>query len=119
MRTEDAAVQSQIAMASGAVGRVFDWDRAARRIKESGAKVAGAGLQQDWEWTGGDIYRDGVPIPSWDTYTYLSSPWAIPELSLDGVVEDCFIARDPENNPQGWNSSTYWPNSALEILTAE
>lgn len=93
--------------------RVFDWDRAARRIVETGAQNASAGLSQDWEWTGGEILRDGKPVPADDTYTYLASNWAIPELELDGAVEDCFVFMDES---PGWDSGTYWPESALAIL---
>ena len=71
----------------GKPAKVFDWDRAARRIKETGATHAAAGLSGDWEWTGGDILRDGKPIPEDDTYVYLASTWATPELQIDGHVE--------------------------------
>ena len=49
---------------------VFDWERAAQRIKETGAKEASAGLYSDWEYTGGAIWRDGKPVDSDDTYSY-------------------------------------------------
>ena len=35
---------------------VFDWERAAQRIKETGAKEASAGLHSDWEYTGGAMW---------------------------------------------------------------
>jgi len=96
--------------------KVFDWDRAARRIVETGCKNASAGLANDWEWTGGEILRDGKPVPQDETYTFLASTWATPELSLDGDVEDCFIMRSKSD---GWNSGTYWPESALAILRGD
>jgi hypothetical protein len=97
----------------GSRERVFDWDTAARKIKEVKPGVASAGLQSDWEWTGGDIYRDGNPVPREDTYTYLCSNWAIPELSMDDEIEECWIWIDESPN---WGSDTYWPASAISIL---
>ena len=96
-------------------GYVFDWDRAARRIKESNCKEAGAGLKNDWEWTGGTIFANGKPVPRSETYTYLASSWCIPELELDGVKEDCFLR---ESQAPTWDSGTYWPDSALAILNS-
>jgi hypothetical protein len=92
--------------------RVFDWDRAAALIREREPREASAGLGGDWEWTGGSIWRDGAPVPRDETYTYLSSTWATPELDLDGEVIDCWVWRDGS----GWDSDTYWPDSALAIL---
>ena len=91
---------------------VFDWEKAARLIVESGAKHASAGLRDDWEWTGGAILSKGNPVPRDETYTYLASTWAVPELELDGVIQECFIMEDE----RGWDSHTYWPKEALDIL---
>ena len=99
--------------ARGQPAKVFDWHRAARRIKETGARHASAGLSDDWEWTGGDILRDGKPPDRKQTQVYLASVWATPELNLDGAVEDCFIMQ--AESP-GWDARTYWPQSALDIL---
>lgn len=100
----------------GKEAMVFDWDQAARRIVESGAKRASAGLSGDWEWTGGPIFANGEPTPHEETYTYLASTWATPELSLDGEHEDCYrmACEVPD-----WGSKTYWPESALKILRGE
>lgn len=106
------------AFAMGAANRgkpmmVFDWCKAARLIVESGAKSASAGLAGDWEYTGGPILSNGVPIPREQTYVYLASTWATPELEIDGDREDCFIM---ESDSPGWDSKTYWPDEALAIL---
>ena len=95
--------------------RVFDWDRAAKIIREEKPEEAAAGLGQDWELTGGDIYRDGKIIHQDDTYTYLASTWAIPELELDGRIIECWRWIDETE----WNESTYWPQSAIDILSGE
>lgn len=93
--------------------RVFDWDRAAQLIRDAQPQVASAGLGMDWEWTGGEIWRDGAPVPAQKTYTYLASNWAIPELDLDGDVQECW--RWQAETP-GWDSGTYWPESAMAVL---
>lgn len=93
---------------------VFDWDKAARIIKERKPETAAAGLRSDWEWTGGTIYENGKPIK--DEYTYLSSTWAVPELDVDGDVIECYRM---ESDTPGWTSGTKWPKSALEILKGE
>jgi hypothetical protein len=95
---------------------VFDWDRAARRIRETNAAEASAGLSSDWEYTGGPIYRNGAPVPADDTYTYLASTWATPEVDLDGELEDCW--RYAHDTP-GWGASTYWPESAAAVLQTD
>jgi len=90
---------------------VFDWDKAATLIKEKGVLSAGAGLSGDWEYTGDDILVDGK-IPE-DSYTYLASTWAIPELKIEGEYIDCYKM---ESKADGWDSSTFWPDSARKIL---
>lgn len=98
--------------------KVFDWDKAAQLIKDNQPKVAGAGLSGDWEWTGGDIYRNGAPVNRSDTYVYLSSTWATPELSMDYDVVDCWIWESEAQRRWGdvYFAAIYWPDSALNIL---
>lgn len=90
---------------------IFDWDRAAMRIAEERPESASAGLSDDWEWTGGEIYRNGDPMK--DEYTFLASTWATPELEMDGNFEQCY--RMKSEVPE-WDSDTKWPESALKIL---
>lgn len=100
---------------------VFDWDKAAKLIKENKPDMASAGLSGDWEYTGGGIYKNNSPIKHEDTYVYLASTWAIPQLDLDGEIFDCYIMQD--NVPESWilefgenYSGIYWPQSSLHIL---
>jgi hypothetical protein len=90
--------------------RVFDWDKAARLIREHKPRTASAGLRSDWEYTGGAIYEDGKIVT--DSYTYLASTWAIPELDLDGDVVECWTWKKETT----WDSDTKWPDSARAIL---
>lgn len=106
MRRADAAIKRGDKM------MIFDWHKAAQLIKERQPEAASAGLQCDWEWTGGDIYYNKTG-PVYE-YTYLSSIHAIPELRMDGETIECFIMED--NNPSNWNEATKWPQSALDIL---
>lgn len=94
---------------------VFDWVRAATMIKESGATEASAGLAGDWEYTGGDIFRDGKPIPKEDTYVYLASNHAAPQLELNGDLLSCWLKQ---SQTPGWDSDTYWPPEAMAVLAA-
>jgi hypothetical protein len=88
--------------------KVFDWDKAARRIKETKPTMASAGLAGDWEWTGGNIYIN-KPVKD---YTFLASTWATPELEMDGLREACYIMESETE----FDEKTNWPESALKIL---
>lgn len=90
--------------------KVFDWDKAARLIKEANPTEAGAGLSGDWEYTGGSIFEDGKPTE--DGYTYLASTWATPELDMDGEIVDCYVMESETE----WGCDTRWPESARKIL---
>lgn len=92
---------------------IFDWKKAARIIKERKAKNASAGLSGDWEWTGGDILQDGEPLSKEETYCFLASTWAIPELEVDGDLMECYCMQ---SETPGWNYGTFWPEEALAIL---
>ena len=83
---------------------VFDWDKAAQIIKERGVKSASAGLSGDWEWTGGAILKNGKPISKDDTYVFLASTWATPELEVDGEIIECFKMKSETDN---WNAETF------------
>ena len=109
-------MENTLAFAMGEANRhkelmVFDWDKAARLIKEKGAQEASAGLFGDWEWTGGDILTEGKP--NLDDYTFLASTWATPELEIDGEKIPCFIYQ---NDNCKWDSGTKWPESSLKLL---
>lgn len=111
-------MNSMAAMAMGIANRdkemmVFDWDKAARLILQHQPKEAEAGLRGDWAWTGGTIYENGQLDK--DSYTYLSSTWAMPILRLDNVDYECYIMESQTE----WGHDTKWPQSALNIMGAE
>ena len=98
----------------GKESMVFDWDKAARLIKDSNASNARAGLSGDWGYTGGEILSDGKPVAEEDACVYLASTWATPEIEIDGQRVDCYKM---ESETDGWDSGTYWPSSAVDLLT--
>jgi hypothetical protein len=115
VNTIEAAARCEAAMARKAPLMVFDWDKAARIIRDRGAKRAAAGLSCDWEWTGGDILVDGEPTS--ESYTYLASLHAEPELEVDGgELVPCWRLQADSH---GWDSGTKWPESALAILKGD
>ena len=114
MDSMQAFARGEAARSAGNKMMVFDWLKAATLIKERQPKVASAGLKDDWEWTGGEIYKDSKPVSKDDTYTYLASTWAVPELSLDGDIIECW---EFEDELPGWGEGTYWPSEALAILS--
>lgn len=91
--------------------RCFDWQKAARLIAERKPREASAGLIEDWEWTGGPIYRGGQPIPEDQTYVYLQSTWATPTLIMDGDEEPCYFVASDERGEE-----SYWCEAARQIL---
>lgn len=94
--------------------RVFDWKKAAQRIKETGAQEASAGLAEDWGYTGGPILENGEIVHEDDTYTFLQSYWATPVLRIDGREEECWtLAADSD-----YDAVTYWPADARAVLGA-
>ena len=99
---------------SGNPSKVFDWDKAARIIKERNPERALAGLSEDWFWTGGTIWRDGKICT--DEPPYLMSFWATPIIILefeDGEEEiECWMRADES----AWDERTNWPESAKKIL---
>jgi len=113
-------MDSMMAFAMGETNRgkslmVFDWNKAAKIIKERNATTASAGLSGDWEWTGGSILENGKPNKG--SYTYLASTWATPELKIDGEIIDCFLME--EDVPEEWGDNfadIKWPDSALREL---
>ncbi len=115
MDTMSAFLRAKAAAQQGAELKVFDWVKSAQIIKERCAKNASAGLAGDWEWTGGQILKDGVPVDRKETYTYLASLWATPELEVDGSVIPCFLMKSQK--PE-WDSDTYWPKEALDVLNS-
>lgn len=92
---------------------VFDWNKAAKIIREKKPKVVRAGLRDDWEYTGGVIYENGSIVFS--SSCYLASTWAVPEISVDGEVLPCYIMQ---RNTK-WTAETKWPPSAIRILQGE
>ena len=112
----EGAEKVRAAVAAGKKRRVFDWDKAARLIRDRQPSVAEAGLAEDWNNTGGVIYEQGRPLGHGESYTYLSSFWATPLLVMDGDEAPCFTDDDDDDSD---HSGDRWPESALAILRGD
>ncbi len=112
INTMSGFFRGQAARAAKSRTKTFDWDKAAQLIKEKKPTTARAGLSEDWEYTGGRIFEKGKIIPEKETYVYLSSNWATPELELDGEIMNCWKYQ----NETEWDEKTYWPESARKVL---
>lgn len=110
-------IQAEAARKTGAKQKTFDWDKAAQLIKENLQQhpnlIAEAGLQGDWDYTGGTIFYQGKPVVN--GYTYLSSNWATPTLILTDenweMEIDCFTVEQSR-----FNAGSKWDEKSLEIL---
>ena len=103
--------------------RTFDWDKAAQIIKEKYQDhkdlIAEAGLQDDWNETGGVIFEEGCPTN--ESYTYLQSNWAIPTLilSYNGQEQEeipCYVVDEDKIRSRRWGSESTWDSPSLAIL---
>ena len=98
--------------------RVFDWDKAARIIKDKLVHhpylIAKAGLREDFYCTGGTIFEFGEKQYS---YTFLKSEWATPilELIYESDEHEEFECWKYAGCTE-WNEYTQWPESADYIL---
>lgn len=114
MDTQSCYMRVSMARASGVKHfKVFDWGRAARRIKEVNPRTAEAGLLEDWYNTSDFIWREGELVV--DADACLASVWATPILVLDGKDEDCW--RLTSEHP-GSGGGKPWPTEALAIIEA-
>ena len=105
---------AKAARAAGEVGKVFDWDTAARILRDRKATNACAYLEGDYEWTVGDILIDGEITT--EGRAYLFSLWATPILEIDGKPIEYWV---PGDDPREWDSGTHWPESAVAIFRGE
>lgn len=93
--------------------RVFDWEKAARILKDSKVKQAEAGLIEDWCETVGTILKDGKPVT--ESNAFLASRWATPVLAIGDTLIDCYRM---EGDAPGWGAETLWPKEARDIFAA-
>lgn len=99
---------------------VFDWDKAARIIRDRKPLSADAGLERDWLNVAVEIYRSGKII-EYDEKTmfmgYRASMWDVPLLRLyfsDKHTENyvCYVTESQTE----WDADTWWPQSARDIM---
>jgi len=111
-------LEAKAATKAGNPHKAFDWDKAAQLIKDNLEAhpdlSAEAGLQGDWNYTGGVIFEDGKPTN--EHYTYLASNWAAPTIILswdneEQIEEECSTLQN-----ERFNSGTKWDKDSLNIL---
>lgn len=110
--------EGQINQKLGKPQMAFDWDKAAQIIKENlilfPNLIAEAGLQRDWNCTGGVIFANGKPEN--DSYTYLCSNWAKPTLILSNDGDEILeVVCEIEENDR-FSSDSKWDDTSLGIL---
>jgi len=104
----------------GSPVKAFDFDKAAIIIKDRLLKypdlIAEAGLEGDWNYTGGIIFENSNPVSN--SYTYLASNWATPTLILswDGMEQEEIECSCEQNDR--FNSSSKWDEISLKILNS-
>ena len=83
--------------------KTFDYEKAKNICEREDVFFAEGGLIEDWSWTGGTIYENGI----FDATGILcdSSIWATPVIiyqTIDGAehVEDCFIDDNVQEDPE-------------------
>ena len=104
---------------ANSIPKVFDWNKAARIIREEGYEYVLAGLEEDWWSTAGRIVVDGEPFT--EDYTYLMSFWATPVIVTptdDDEDEENIIPCWCYKTECEWDAYTQWPDSALQILNS-
>lgn len=101
------------AAAQGKKGKAFDWNKAAKIIIENLSEhpdlKAEAGLQGDWDYTGGTIFENGNPTNT--EHTYLMSNWAVPTLILswegnEQETIDCYEEQGKFNEYSKWDKDS-------------
>lgn len=86
---------------------VFDWVKAATKIKEVNPKVAKMGLDGDFAQTAKVIFENGKAVIN--EYIRTSSTWATPLLILDRRVFICFYFTSKDT----WSN---WTEETINIL---
>ena len=111
-------IQSAIAKKQGKFYMAFDWDKAAQLIKkalvETPNLIAEAGLQGDWDYTGGIIFQKGKPTN--DSYTYLQSYWATPTLIISDENGNKLLETDCFETIGKFDEDSKWENESLSVL---
>lgn len=100
---------------------VFDWDTAAKILKEKKPEWAEAGLDGDLGNTSDTIWYldENNEYRTERSHPYLASTWAMPVLILyydDKDKENETIACYVMESETEWDEHTVWPQSALDIL---
>lgn len=86
---------------------VFDWEKAARLIREKKPYIAHAGLEDSWEREYRKIYQGGLPVYSETFHSPNKKPVLI--MNSSEPIPCCKMEYDT-------NGMEPWPREALDIL---
>jgi hypothetical protein len=94
--------------------KIFDWDKAARLIKEKKPKMPVlAGIKEDWHYTFGAIYDNGEIINDSSPWTY--SNLYTPQMVINREFIECWIYAK-EELIFSKDELNHWTESAINIL---
>lgn len=110
---QEIVMQSKYSLQNGRC-RVFDWDEAARFIRDIRPRTAMQGLAEDWLHTRSHIYS-ALDGPIMGGQRKVRSTWATPVLVVIGKgmkeVIPCFKYQEAHTN-----CNEDWPKGAIDIL---
>ena len=85
--------------------RQLDWNKAREICEQNRGHKVDAGLDEDWFWTGGEIF-DGENYISGDFPPYVASTWATPvlrvETDMGWMTIPCFMEGGNSEMPDWW-----------------
>jgi len=83
------------AIKSGDRMKMYDYNKAIKRIKEVKPREASLGMLEDWCYTAEVIYEKGKFVFDLSKKPMIAgirgSIWATPTLEMDGVKEECWV----------------------------
>lgn len=99
--TEGIAIGESIGYSPDTM-KYMDWNRVEQICKEHPDSVIYAGLQEDWGYTSGKIFDNGVFYNGGDLFD--QSKWATPILDVDGEEIECWTKEphDKTGIPEWW-----------------
>lgn len=94
--------------------RYLDWKKAEQICKDNPHSTIYAGLREDWFWTSGLIFENGVYSDGGCLYNH--SYWATPILDVDGVEIECWTNEpyDFPGVPPTWGNGVTVSEDFLE-----
>lgn len=89
-------------------GKMLDFDKAIKLVKENEGKEIYIGLAEDWLYTSGKVKANGRIGYDWDHEgpVCLASRWATPVIEIDDEVIECW--KEDDGTVDSFNSEETW-----------